>query len=339
MPYHDEGFGDTEFDPKNNPHDRKVVERYGGKKATEQLKSNKQGSFPSAKDWAKMFIPQADDPKHVKVGKTITLITAAAAGAHSFWPTAATPAAATPAAATPPASTPPAAITPTPITPASTPSASPGEVFGPPAPAEVPTDETDWGKAVSDFAKENWKEISDTVLDAGNWIYDQLTTSPKEELEQEFHASRTERLLDLRRHARGDFSQSERAAIMKAYEPVYRRVLRNLATRGISGAAEAQILAQAEQAPFLMAQQHAIAQLDTYELESFKLLYEMTEDDPNFFDMTQQLIQKWGKIDGMTGGQDTELATLNQEITRLTHAVTEYEALVKELKGDQDNGS
>ncbi len=319
MPYHDEGFGDTEFDPKNNPHDRKVVERYGGKKAAAQLKSNKQGSFPSAKDWAKMFIPQANDPNHVKAGKIITLITAAAAGAHSFWPAAATPAAATP--------------------PASTPSASPGEVFGPPAPAEVPTDGTDWGKAISDFAKENWKEIGDTVLSAGNWIYDQLTTSPKEALEQEFHASRTERLLDLRRHARGDFSQSERAAIMKAYEPVYRRVLRNLATRGISGAAEAQILAETEQAPFLMAQQHAIAQLDAYELESFKLLHEMTEDDPNFFDMTQQLIQKWGKVDGMTGGQDTELARLNQEINRLTHAVTEYEELVNELKGDQDNAT
>lgn len=315
MPYHDEGFGGAEFEPKNNPYDRKVVERYDGKKAVEQLKRNKQGSFPSAKDWAKMFILQADDPRHVKMGKIITLITAAAAGAHSFWPA---------AAATPPASTP---------------TASPGEVFGPPPPAEKPAAETDWGKAISDFAKENWKEIGDTVLDAGNWIYDQLTASPKEALEQEFHASRTERLIDLRRHARGDFSQSERAAIMKAYEPVHRRVLRNLAARGISGAAEAHILAQAEQAPFLIAQQHALAQLDTYELESFKLLYEMTEDDPNFFDMTQQLIQKWGKIDRMTGGQDTELALLNQEMTRLTHAVTEYEELVKELKGDQDNDS
>ena len=59
----------------------------------------------------------------------------------------------------------------------------------------------------------------------------------------------------LSRQARGVFTGSEREAIARGAEPTVNRVAGNVASRGLGGSgAGAQVIAEAQQAPFLQAQ-------------------------------------------------------------------------------------
>ena len=92
-------------------------------------------------------------------------------------------------------------------------------------------------------------------------LWDSFTESPRERLEKEILQARKERLGDLRRQAKGEFTPAERQDIQRANEPVLNRLAANIAQRGLdtSGAA-LEVLAQTEQAPFL---QGAATRTDT----------------------------------------------------------------------------
>ncbi len=90
----------------------------------------------------------------------------------------------------------------------------------------------------------------------------------------------------LSRQARGIFDTTEREAIMRGAEPVVNRVAGNVAARGLgSSPAGAQIVARAQQEPFIAAQQGAQAALPAAHLQSFQMASLLTTDDSFYEDL------------------------------------------------------
>lgn len=159
-------------------------------------------------------------------------------------------------------------------------------------------------------------------------VWDQFTESPREKLEKEILQARRERLGDLRRQAKGQFTASQREGILRANAPVMERVATNLAMRGIEGSGAAgQLLTEAEQAPFFQAQQQAQLQLDDYELKTFGLAQQLVEGDES---VGQALGEIVGYFEDPNEPQDMELEGLNSMMTEFQ----EWFANFKEEFGD-----
>ena len=177
MPFHDEG-AEYELDPLYNPRDRETVERYDGPRSY----PNKQGEFPGIDDWARVFLPQEDDPEHVKFGKMVQLYTISAAAGHAL---------------SGPGGSPSVSNSPAPPAPSS---ADPTSGQGP-----------NWLDQLLKFGENLLKDKGKDLARLGlGKLYDQFTETPREALEAEILQARRERLADLRRHAKGEFTPRER---------------------------------------------------------------------------------------------------------------------------------
>ena len=157
-------------------------------------------------------------------------------------------------------------------------------------------------------------------------LWDTFTESPREKLEKEILQARRERLGDLRRQAKGHFTPAERQDIQRANEPILNRVASNIAQRGLdtSGAA-LEVLAQAEQTPFLQAQQQAQTQLNDYELKTFDLARQLMQEDDGFL----------GDIQGITQYlfQRGDQKQMDADLMGLDKALTSILGLLAQLKG------
>ena len=155
--------------------------------------------------------------------------------------------------------------------------------------------------------------------------------NPRQELEKEIIQARKERLADLRRQAKGKFTPAERQDIRQANEQILNRVASNIAQRGLekSGAA-GQILAAAEQAPFLQAQQQAQGQLNNYELKTFNLAQKMVKEDDGFAKDLQKLTKFLADAD-KNKKKDVTLENLDNAITAFQKLLGE----LNQLRGGQ----
>ena len=93
----------------------------------------------------------------------------------------------------------------------------------------------------------------------------------------------------LSRQSRGIFTGSEREAIARGAEPTVNRVAGNVAARGLGGSgAGVQVIAQAQQAPFLQAQDSATQALSGANTQAFAMATQLVGDD-SFFDDLRKL--------------------------------------------------
>ena len=161
-------------------------------------------------------------------------------------------------------------------------------------------------------------------------LWDSFTESPRERLEKEILQARRERLGELRRQAKGHFTPAERQDIQRANEPVLNRVASNIAQRGLdtSGAA-LEVLAQAEQAPFLRARQQARVQLDDYELKTFDLSRQLMEEDDGFLGDIQGITQYLFQL-GDRKQMDTDLMGLDKTLTTIQDLLARLKELTPE---------
>lgn len=161
-------------------------------------------------------------------------------------------------------------------------------------------------------------------------LWDSFTESPRERLEKEILQARRERLGELRRQAKGHFTPAERQDIQRANEPVLNRVASNIAQRGLdtSGAA-LEVLAQAEQTPFLRAQQQAQVQLDDYELKTFDLSRQLMEEDDGFLGDIQGITQYLFQL-GDRKQMDTDLMGLDKTLTTIQDLLARLKELTPE---------
>lgn len=189
------------------------------------------------------------------------------------------------------------------------------------------------GMDLGEFLEQHWRTLAQFGLPAVGAIWDQFSQSPREKLEKEILQARKERLGDLQRQARGDFTPGERAFIQRANEPIMNRVASNLAQRGLSNSgAAAAVLAQAEQAPFLQAQQQAQVQMDAYELQTFKLAHELIDEDDNFMADLSRGFRASAHRQAL-GSADVTEGQFNQLMTQLSEAAAEYEAIIEGFEG------
>jgi hypothetical protein len=161
-------------------------------------------------------------------------------------------------------------------------------------------------------------------------LWDSFIESPRERLEKEILQARRERLGELRRQAKGHFTPAERQDIHRANEPVLNRVAANIAQRGLdtSGAA-LEVLAQAEQAPFIEARQQARVQLDDYELKTFDLSRQLMEEDDGFLGDIQGITQYLFQL-GDRKQMDTDLMGLDKALTTIQDLLAKLKELTPE---------
>ena len=103
----------------------------------------------------------------------------------------------------------------------------------------------------------------------------------------------------LSRQSRGIFTGSERQMIMRGAEPTVNRIAGGVASRGLGGSgAGAQIVAQAQQAPFLQAQTAATQALSDANRQAFDMASQLISDDSFFSDMSK-LISDLTELDDL----------------------------------------
>ena len=155
--------------------------------------------------------------------------------------------------------------------------------------------------------------------------------NPRHELEREIIQARKERLADLRRQAKGKFTPAERQDIRRANEQILNRVASNIAQRGLEASGVAgQILAEAEQAPFLQAQKQAQAKLDDFEVKTFNLTQKMVKEDDGFVKDLQKVIKYFADAE-KNKKKDVVLENLDTAITSFQKLLGE----LNQLRGGQ----
>lgn len=161
-------------------------------------------------------------------------------------------------------------------------------------------------------------------------LWDSFTESPRERLEKEIFQARRERLGEMRRQAKGHFTPAERQDIQRANEPVLNRVATNIAQRGLdTSGASLEALAQAEQAPFLQAQQLARTRLDDYELKTFDLSRQLMQEDNGFLGDIQEITQYLFQL-GNRKQMDTDLMGLDKTLTTIQDLLAKLKELSPE---------
>ena len=109
----------------------------------------------------------------------------------------------------------------------------------------------------------NWvnsnPEATLAIAQTGNTLLQHIKPDRRKELVDDVLNSQTQFRDRLARQAFGNFTAAERQQIQAAAEPQVNQVAANVARRGLgTSGAGAQIIAQAQQAPFLHAQQNAM---------------------------------------------------------------------------------
>ena len=103
----------------------------------------------------------------------------------------------------------------------------------------------------------------------------------------------------LSRQSRGIFTGSEREAIARGAEPQVNRIAGGVASRGLGGSgAGAQVIAEAQQAPFLQAQDSATQALSNANRQAFDMASQLISDDSFFNDMSK-LVSDLTELDAL----------------------------------------
>ena len=111
----------------------------------------------------------------------------------------------------------------------------------------------------------------------------------------------------LSRQSRGIFTGSERQAIARGAEPTVNRIAGNVAARGLGGSgAGAQVIAEAQQAPFLEAQTAATQALSGANVQAFKMASQLIGDD-SFYEDLGGLVQNITELYAPDDGTETKV--------------------------------
>ena len=111
----------------------------------------------------------------------------------------------------------------------------------------------------------------------------------------------------LSRQSRGIFTGTESEAIMRGAEPTVNRIAGNVAARGLGGSgAGAQVVAEAQQAPFLEAQTAATQALTGANVQAFNMASQLISDD-SFYEDLGGLVQNLTELYTPDEPMDTEV--------------------------------
>lgn len=136
----------------------------------------------------------------------------------------------------------------------------------------------------------------------------------------------------LSRQARGIFTSAEHETLARGAEPVVNRVAGNVAARGLgSSPAGAQIIARAQQEPFIAAQQGAQAALPAANQQSFQMASLLATDD-SFYEDLGATVQNLVTLAELGDAPDTD-PDVNNAIGMLQEIFDFYEHLGKTTPG------
>ena len=162
------------------------------------------------------------------------------------------------------------------------------------------------------------------VASLGFNIFDAFTESEEEKELQAIFQSKKQRLLDLRRQARGEFTPAEEQRFRRANAPVNERVAANLAQRGLAQSGIiAETLAGLEQSQYYRAQDRADAQIPQLENEVYSIAQEM-RNEPGFGEIATGIMQFFA-YNQQRGQRNAADARYETAISQLETAVGELE--------------
>ena len=127
----------------------------------------------------------------------------------------------------------------------------------------------------------------------------------------------------LSRQSRGIFTGSERQAIARGAEPTVNRVAGGVAARGLGGSgAGAQVIAEAQQAPFLQAQTAATQALSGANTQAFAMATQLVGDN-SFFEDLRKLTAGITELYAPNPDDTTQTPQVDQEIDGLIGFIRE----------------
>lgn len=172
--------------------------------------------------------------------------------------------------------------------------------------------------AISKWAVANPQQSIPIATTLASSLYRWINPDRARELQMDVLESQTQFRDRLARQAFGDFTAAERQQIQAAAEPQVNQIASNVARRGLGrSGAGAQVISQAQQAPFQQAQQAALQTLpgaNTALLRSSRFLM----DDGSFFDDLGAIAQEFTAA--QKAGDDT--SELVEAIKMLYEATT-----------------
>ena len=124
------------------------------------------------------------------------------------------------------------------------------------------------------------------ISTVGGSIYNSLFPDKAKQIQLEVLEEQKQFRRMLNRQARGIFTSPEREAIARGAEPTVNRIAGGVAQRGLGGSgAGAQVIAQAQQAPFLQAQTAATQALSGANTAAFSMASQLVGDDSFYEDL------------------------------------------------------
>ena len=130
----------------------------------------------------------------------------------------------------------------------------------------------------------------------GQSIYERLFPDEAKQIQLEVLEDLKNFKRMLSRQSRGVFTSAERQAIKSGAEPTVNRIAGGVAARGLGGSgAGAQVIAQAQQAPFLQAQTAATQALSAADARLFRMAGKLVRDD-NFYNDINKVTQNIAKL-------------------------------------------
>ena len=125
------------------------------------------------------------------------------------------------------------------------------------------------------------------LFNIGSSIYESLFPDEAKKIQMQVLEDQKNFRRMLSRQSRGIFTGSERQMIVRGAEPTVNRVAGGVASRGLGGSgAGAQIVAEAQQAPFLQAQDSATQALSGANTKAFAMASQLVGDDSYYNDLS-----------------------------------------------------
>ena len=150
-------------------------------------------------------------------------------------------------------------------------------------------------------------EVIPAVTSVGSSIYESLFPDEAKQIQLEVLEDQKNFRRMLSRQSRGIFTGSERQAIARGAEPTVNRIAGNVAARGLGGSgAGAQVIAEAQQAPFLEAQTAATQALSGANVQAFKMASQLIGDD-SFYEDLGGLVQNITELYAPDDGTETKV--------------------------------
>ena len=163
-------------------------------------------------------------------------------------------------------------------------------------------------------------------LTAGGAILDSVFDNPYDKARKQLVEERQQRLADLRRKARGNFTPAETQQTLNALEAITESV----GQAGLEGSSVGQnVLAQSAQQAFLQQQQLATQGLNELEVSTYNMLSEFVTDDPGYGD----LLSNVANFANYLQGQNRQDAALDAALKATEDLYNEFQTLFANQTG------